>query len=217
MPISYVNQTTFSGVFSGDIPLDVPAGGVKNDLLIATISYKSAEVLNTPAGWTRIGTVQGGSDAVDVFYKLHSGAEPANYTFTLTPNGTSRVEVGIMDLYHTVNYRNLYQGKSAVASGSASPVTFAAAAVARSNSLVYAVAQYTWDSSGSRVMNGPSSGYTARTDTFLASGFSTLGVYIEDKLALAGSETPGSFTATLVDWASQSFIFNPFVNNMSAV
>ncbi|HEX9184750.1 MAG TPA: LamG domain-containing protein [Burkholderiales bacterium] len=67
------------------LTLNVPAGTVAGDVMVAAIAVRSAAVLITPpAGWSaQAATVQNGgnSSRQQLFYRVATGAEPASYTW----------------------------------------------------------------------------------------------------------------------------------------
>ena len=68
-----------------ELTIPTPAGTALGDLLLATIATDNNETLNTPTGWTLVNQGSNGA-TVAVFYRIATGAEPANYTFTWGSN-----------------------------------------------------------------------------------------------------------------------------------
>ena len=85
----------------GTLTLARPAGVAANDILIASIGVTpSAAVLTPPAGWTLIRRTNNAgptSNALAVYWKLATGAEPASYAWTVA--GGSYTVGGIQAFY----------------------------------------------------------------------------------------------------------------------
>jgi MSHA biogenesis protein MshQ len=68
------------------LTINVPAGTVAGDVMVATIAVRTSAVLITPpAGWSaQAATVQnaGNSSRQQIFYRVATGGEPASYTWT---------------------------------------------------------------------------------------------------------------------------------------
>ena len=67
------------------LTINVPAGTVAGDVMVAAIAVRNSAIsITPPAGWSvQAATVQnvGNSSRQQVFYRIASGAEPANYTW----------------------------------------------------------------------------------------------------------------------------------------
>ena len=70
------------------LTINVPAGTVANDVMVAAIALKSASITITPpAGWTslnRVNQAAGDSNAQEIFYRIAAGSEPASYTWNFS-------------------------------------------------------------------------------------------------------------------------------------
>lgn len=67
------------------LTINVPAGTLANDVMVATIALRPSTVVVTPpAGWTGLSAVSqpaATSNQQQIFYRIASGAEPASYTW----------------------------------------------------------------------------------------------------------------------------------------
>lgn len=74
------------------VRIDVPAGTVAGDLMLATIAVRPSTVaINAPPGWTaqpRIDQPAGNSSGQQLFYRVAGAAEPASYTWTFSAGST---------------------------------------------------------------------------------------------------------------------------------
>jgi hypothetical protein len=72
------------------ITINRPAGTQKGDVLVAVIAVvPSTTAITAPAGWTLVDrqtNTNGSSNALAVYYKVASAAEPASYTWTFSAN-----------------------------------------------------------------------------------------------------------------------------------
>ncbi|HXG02422.1 MAG TPA: PQQ-binding-like beta-propeller repeat protein [Candidatus Binatia bacterium] len=75
---------------AGSITISRPPGTQKGDLMVAVIAVVPSSVTVTaPGGWSLVNrqtNTNGNSNALAVYYKVASAAEPASYTWTFSPN-----------------------------------------------------------------------------------------------------------------------------------
>jgi len=90
--VSWVSNTTVApATVQGSVNLTRPAGVVFADLLIAQVAVNpSSATVTAPTGWTQVDAVSSGSVKQYLFYRpaqdTSTGAEPASYTFTISPS-----------------------------------------------------------------------------------------------------------------------------------
>jgi hypothetical protein len=96
--------------------LDVPAGTVDDDLLVASVSLRSSETMSTPSGWNAWHTGFSGSVSSNTFWRRAS-SEPASRT--LTWSGATRY-AAMMVAIRGANVVSPERGASAEATGSTS-------------------------------------------------------------------------------------------------
>src|SRR5262249_60313865 len=70
------------------VTINVPAGTVQNDVMVASITVRPSTVtITAPAGWTlirRVNQATGNSESLAVYYPVAGATEPANYTGCLS-------------------------------------------------------------------------------------------------------------------------------------
>ena len=76
---------------AGSLVINKPTGTASGDLLIAAITLNGNVTIpsgGVPAGWTRLRVVPNGANlSLVTYWKVATGAEPANYTWTLSASG----------------------------------------------------------------------------------------------------------------------------------
>lgn len=104
--ISYVsNETGFSAANATNFNVNVPANVQLNDLLIASVSWRTTNGgINTPAGWTELYEQDNNSISTAVLYRFASSNEPASYNFSKT--GDAARTAGIISAYRGVSLKS---------------------------------------------------------------------------------------------------------------
>ncbi len=99
-PVFMSISTTTQTVASNSITLTKPVGIVAGDLMVAFMargSISAAITFTPPAGWTEIHqTATGGALGSNAgsFWKIATGSEPADYTFTDNPTTSTSAHIG---------------------------------------------------------------------------------------------------------------------------
>ena len=87
------------GAASGGMDINVPAGTLANDVMIASISTApDTTVVSSPSGWTLIRQItqsNTNSSKLSTYYKVASGSEPTSYTWSLSGAGFSGAAGGM--------------------------------------------------------------------------------------------------------------------------
>jgi hypothetical protein len=98
MAIAYRSVATATN----SVTCSAPSGLTSGDVMVATVAWYDgiAASVTPPSGWTLIGTanpgsfVPGGQTSSKIYWKLATGSEPADYTWTISTGSYS--EVGII-------------------------------------------------------------------------------------------------------------------------
>jgi hypothetical protein len=88
------------------ISVNAPAGVVPGDVLVATVAKSGAEVLTTPAGWTKVDSVLDNSTMyLGLYWRVAASGDPASFAWTWA-GGTSRYAAGGITAYIDVDNDN---------------------------------------------------------------------------------------------------------------
>jgi hypothetical protein len=92
------------------ISINAPAGVVPGDVLVATVAKSGAEVLTTPAGWTKVDSVLDNSTMyLGLYWRVAASGDPASFSWTWA-GGTSRYAAGGISAYIDVDNDNPVDG-----------------------------------------------------------------------------------------------------------
>jgi hypothetical protein len=92
------------------ISINAPAGVVPGDVLVATVAKSGAEVLTTPAGWTKVDSVLDNSTMyLGLYWRVAASGDPASFSWTWA-GGTSRYAAGGISAYANVDNDNPVDG-----------------------------------------------------------------------------------------------------------
>ena len=92
------------------ISVNAPAGVVPGDVLVATVAKSGAEVLTTPAGWTKVDSVLDNSTMyLGLYWRVAASGDPASFAWTWA-GGTSRYAAGGITAYVDVDNDNPVDG-----------------------------------------------------------------------------------------------------------
>lgn len=87
--IDWQSTETAAGTGATSLAVNKPAGTVSGNLLVLTVHLGSFGAVNTPSGFTLIGTVRGVTNTgnnkrIAFYYRIADGSEGANFTVTWT-------------------------------------------------------------------------------------------------------------------------------------
>jgi len=92
------------------ISINAPTGVVPGDVLVATVAKSGAEVLTTPAGWTKVDSVLDNSTMyLGLYWRVAASGDPASFSWTWA-GGTSRYGAGGISAYMNVDNDNPVDG-----------------------------------------------------------------------------------------------------------
>jgi len=188
-----------------------PTNTASGDLLIAAITLNGNVTIpsaNVPAGWTRIRVVPSATAmALVTYYKIATGSEPANYTWTLSASGTA---VGSIMRFTGENPANPIDTSSQNNSAGVTGTALSATGITTAGNQELLVAVY---------------GTTAKTGTFNPTGANQVTMLTPVQHANAAGPTVAAGTRALAtaaasgnktvtagatgQWAAQLLAINP--------
>lgn len=84
------------------LTINIPTGVISGDVLVASIFVNDQDDAITATGWTSIISTTSTNREVESFYKVATGSEPSNYTFSIS-GGVNRNMAGGITNYRGVN------------------------------------------------------------------------------------------------------------------
>jgi len=172
------------------ISVNAPAGVVPGDVLVATVAKSGAEVLTTPAGWTKVDSVLDNSTMyLGLYWRVAASGDPASFSWTWA-GGTSRYGAGGITAYMDVDNDNPVDGHAPA--GVSNTTSFPAPTVTTTFANDMIVTAHTVNANNSNWT--PPAGMTERLDLVAGSG-SFVSIEQNDVLQAAPGAT-GAKTAT---------------------
>jgi hypothetical protein len=168
------------------IVLPRPPGVGSGSFLVAAIAHASGLVAadSLPTGWTEWHRFRNavGALTVTLYTKVAGGSEPSSYTFSFTKQ--------VRKLGVALAYSGVATGSpehaSAAALGANSPMLTAPLVIARPNCRALAI----YAQPARSAVAGPTAGWTERCAATTAAPFDNLTLYVQDRLASAGTLPP---------------------------
>jgi len=175
------------------LSINVPAGVVAGDVLVATVGKTGSEFVGTPSGWTRIQHV-GDSSTMDfgAFYHVVAGGDPASHSFSWT-GSTNRYATGGITAYRNVDNDNPVDVNGVYGSGGGNVTSFPAPSITTTAANEMIVATYgvaanaTWT---------PPAGMAERVDQVAGTSTTYVSIEQDDELQPGPPGASGTKTAT---------------------
>jgi hypothetical protein len=176
------------------LSINVPAGVVAGDVLVATIGKTGSEFVGIPSGWTRVQHV-GDSSTMDfgVFYHVVAGGDPASHSFTWT-GSTNRYATGGITAYRNVDNDNPVDVNGVYGSGGGNVSSFPAPSITTTAANEMIVTTY-----GVAANNPawtPPAGMTERIDQVAGTGATFVSIEQDDEFQPGPPGVTGTKTAT---------------------
>ena len=197
-----------NGAGSSSLTINVPAGVVAGDVMIATIDADGAGSIAVPSGWSATGLYNGVSNSGwgQVVFRVATSGEPASYTWDLV---SSRKAVGTIVDYIGVDNPAPIQ-TNAGGTGNTSPAVAPSITTTSANEMVLANVGGE-NASGAFTFTNPA-GTTDRVEVYTSAGTPRAGNDIADFIQVAAGATPTrSFTIapTTTPWATLTIGLKP--------
>ncbi len=165
--------------------IDVPAGTVQGNVMMATVTVTGTTAPTAPSGWTVAKSSTGTALRQATYYRVAGASEPASYSWSL---GSSRAAAGGIVTYNGVN-QTAPVDATATANGASGNAEIASVTTSAANDQVLAIVSF---ATATTVSADPST-----TERYEESSASTTGEAADFAQAAAGATaaktaTPGS-------------------------
>jgi hypothetical protein len=202
-------STAQTGSGATSIALNVPAGVVAGDVMIASIAAEGSGSFTPPSGWSSTGLFAGATNFgfSGVYYHVAGSSEPASYTWGL---GTSRKAAGKMVSYVGVENASPIEVTSTIA-GASTGTSDSAASITTTLANTKVIMDFGADYSLGTFTITPPSGTTQRASVFTSGSGSHLGGVLQDLTqATAGATGTKTFkTSVSIPWGSITIALKP--------
>jgi hypothetical protein len=202
-------ETAQTGSGASSIAVNVPAGVVAGDVMIAAIDAEGTGSFTVPSGWSSTGLFSGATFTgfAGVYFHVAGSSEPTSYSWGL---GTSRKAVGNIVSYVGVENSSPIEVTSTIAGNSSGTSDSAASITTTVNNTVVILDFGADDSLGSFTITPPGS-TTKRASIFTSGTGSVLGGQAQDfTQATAGATGTKTFTTSAsIPWGAVTIALKP--------
>jgi hypothetical protein len=197
-----------NGAGSGSLAINVPAGVVAGDVMIATIDADGSGSIAVPSGWSATGLFNATSQVgwSQVVFRVATTGEPASYTWAL---GSTRKAVGTIVDYIGVDNAAPIQ-TSATGSGTTSPAI--APTITTTSAQQRVISNVGGKNASGPFAFTPPGGVTDRIAVYTSTGTPRAGNDMADFVQAAAGATPTrSFTIapTTTPWSALTIGLKP--------
>ncbi len=188
----------FGASSPGSVTIAKPTGTVLNDVMVATIASRDLTVsVTAPTNWILVNSVSqtsGGTNGMKLstYYKVATGSEPANYTWTFS-GGTLEFHAGGINTFSGVDTSSPIAGQAAQAAGDGSNYAFATPSITPTSGGAMLVTSF---SNQNADVWTPPAGFTESMDQQSPSSMAETGIALEMAYRLQATAAAVSATAT---------------------
>jgi hypothetical protein len=202
-------ETAQTGSGATSIAVNVPAGVVAGDVMIASIDAEGTGSFTAPSGWSSAGLFSGTTffGFAGVYFHVAGSSEPASYSWGL---GTSRKAVGKIVSYVGVENSSPIEVTSTTA-GASSGTSDAAASITTTVNNTKVLLDFGADNSVGSFTITPPGSTTKRASVFTSGTGSVLGSQTQDfTQATAGTTGTKTFTTSAsIPWGALTIALKP--------